>query len=194
MYSMVLMASLVSAGDAPTFGRKSQPAGCTGAPVASCQGYVVSSGCTGTVAPTGCTGAAAPEKKGFLGLCKRRKKEEASTGCTGTPASCYGTVTYTTSSGCYGSVPAPAPDCCLPVPAPTPAPDCCLPVPAPVYSVPAGCTGTVSYGCQGSAAPAPEKKGFLGLCRRKKAEPAPTGCTGTPVGCYGSAPVGCYGH
>lgn len=117
MYSMVLLASLATAGDAPAFG-KHKAGGCTGVP-AGCTGVVVA-------APTGCYGstAAPAPKAGFLGCCKKHK---AAAGCTG--------------------VAAPAPACCAPVAVAAPAPVVVVPAPSGCYggggmAVPAGCTGT----------------------------------------------------
>jgi hypothetical protein len=62
MYSMVLLASLTTAGDTPALGHH-KSGGCTGA--------MASAGCTGAYAPAGCHGstAARAPRAGFLGLC-----------------------------------------------------------------------------------------------------------------------------
>ena len=96
MYSMVLMAAMMPAGDAAGFGK--HKAGCTGTPVYGCTG-APTYGCTGThtggflgLYKHSCTGG------GFLGLHKH--------GCTGTPVyGCTGTPTY----GCTGGVVVPTP-------------------------------------------------------------------------------------
>lgn len=88
MYSMVLVASLATAGDAPAFGKKDN-GGCNGA---GCAGVVVvNGGCNG------CDGGRA----GFLGLCGRHKnKGHGCNGGTVVYSGCYGG-----GAGCYGSVP-----------------------------------------------------------------------------------------
>ena len=120
MYSMVLLASLATAGDAPAFG-KHKAGGCTRATAPACCGAVVA-------APVGCHGSAVASapRAGFLGICKKHKE----------------------AAGCHG-VAAPAPACCAPVAVAAPAPVVVVAAPSGCYggggmAAPAGCHGSAA--------------------------------------------------
>jgi hypothetical protein len=102
MYSMVLMAAMMPAGDTASFGKHKYgcTGGCTGTPVVVATGC--SGGCTGGchgghgflgLRSSGCTGC---HGGGFLGLHKH--------GCTGSYTPVYGCTGYTPVYGCTGGV------------------------------------------------------------------------------------------
>jgi hypothetical protein len=92
MYSMVLVASLATAGDAPEFGHKNKGGGCQGAVVAAPVGcYGSGVGCYGSgVGSYGASCHGGGRSGGFLGGHKNRG------------SGCQGSVVVASPVGCYG--------------------------------------------------------------------------------------------